>query len=70
MSIAELKETAERLSPEERKWMRRHLALLDQINDPTFIEEMTRRNRAMAAGDFITREEVLASDAKLRAEGR
>ncbi len=70
MSTAELKQTADRLSAEERAWMRRYLALLDRINDPEFIAEITRRNRAMEAGDFLTREEVLAIHEKLKSEGR
>lgn len=70
MSIAELKETADKLSPEERTWLRRHLALLDRINDPVFVAEVTRRNSAMEAGEFLTREEILALHEKLKSEGR
>ena len=70
MSTAELKETANRLSVEERAWMRRYLALLDRISDPKFIAEITQRNRAMAAGDILTRDEVLAIHEKLISEGR
>lgn len=70
MSTAELKQTANRLSVEERAWMRRYLALLDRISDPKFIEDITRRNREMDAGDFLTRAEVLAIHEKLVSEGR
>jgi hypothetical protein len=50
--------------------MRRYLALLDQINDPAFIAEVTRRNQAAAAGDALSREEVIALHEKLVAQGR
>jgi hypothetical protein len=70
MSTAELQKTADRLSVEERAWMRRYLALLDQINDPAFIAEVTRRNQAAAAGDFLSREEVIVLHEKLLAQGR
>lgn len=70
MSTAELQQTADRLTVEERAWMRRYLALLDRISDPAFVAEVTNRNRTMAAGDFLTREEVLALHEKLVAQGR
>ncbi len=70
MSIAELKETADKLSAEERAWLTRYLATLNRINDPAFIAEVTRRNREMIGGNFVTRDDILAADSKLRAAGR
>ena len=70
MSTTELKETADRLSLEERAWMRRYLALLDRINTPEFVAEVTQRNRAMADGDALSREQVIALHEKLVSEGR
>jgi hypothetical protein len=70
MSIAELKETADNLTAEERAWLTRYLATLNRINDPAFLAEVTRRNREMIAGSLVTRDEILAIDEKLRAEGR
>ena len=49
MSIAELKETADNLTAEERAWLTRYLATLNRINDPAFLAEVTRRNREMIA---------------------
>jgi hypothetical protein len=70
MSITELKATADKLTTEERAWLTRYLATLNRINDPAFIAEVTRRNRDMIAGNFVTRDDILAADSKLRAEGR
>jgi len=70
MSTTELKEAADRLSIEERAWMRRYLALLDRIDNPEYVAEITRRNRAMAAGDSLSREQVMSIHEKLVSEGR
>ena len=48
----------------------RYLATLNRINDSAFIAEVTRRNREMIAGNFVTRDDILSADSKLRAEGR
>jgi hypothetical protein len=70
MSIAELKETADKLTAEERAWLTRYLATLNRVNDPAFIAEVTRRSREMIDGNFVTRDNILAADSKLRAAGR
>ena len=70
MSTVELKEAVDKLSAEDRAWLTRYLATLNRVNDPAFITEVTRRNRAMADGKFVTREEALIIDEKLRTEGR
>jgi hypothetical protein len=70
MSTAELKEAVDKLSPEERAWLTRYLATLNRINEPAFVAEVTRRHHELAAGQAVTRDELLARDARLQADGR
>ena len=70
MSTAELKAAVDKLSAEERAWLTRYLATLNRINEPAFIAEVTRRHQEMVAGQAVTRDELFAMDARLRAEGR
>jgi len=59
MSIAELKETADRLTANERGWLHGYLSTLERVNDPAFIAEMTRRLDSLAAGQGVAQEKVL-----------
>ena len=61
MSTAELKATADRLTDEERAWLRAYLNTLEQIKNPEFLQEIARRRREMEAGQGIPREKVLAA---------
>ncbi len=61
MSIAELKETADRLSDQERAWLRAYLNTLEKIKNPEFLIEIARRRREIEAGKGISREHVLAA---------
>lgn len=54
MSIAELKETADKLSAKERTWLRAYLAAKARASDPAWKAEMARRLKRMRAGHGIT----------------
>ena len=59
MSIAELKDTADRLTAKERAWMHGYLSTLQRVHDPAFIAEMTRRLDTIQAGQGIAQEKVI-----------
>lgn len=61
MSIAELKETADRLSDKERAWLRAYLNTLEKVKNPEFLAEIARRRRGIEAGKGIAREQVLTA---------
>ena len=50
MSIAELKETAERLNAKERAWLKAYLAAKARACDPAWKAEMARRLQRLRAG--------------------
>ncbi len=54
MSIAELKETADRLTAKERAWLRTYLAAKARASDPAWKTEMARRLKRMRAGHGVT----------------
>ncbi len=54
MSIAELKQTADKLSKKERTWLRAYLAAKERASDPAWKAEMSRRLKRMRAGHGIT----------------
>ena len=54
MSIAELKETADRLSPKERAWLKAYLAAKARARDPAWKAEMARRLKRMRAGHGVS----------------
>jgi hypothetical protein len=54
MSIAELKETADKLTAKERTWLRSYLAAKARASDPAWKAEMARRLKRMRAGHGIT----------------
>lgn len=60
MSLAELKEQASRLSPQERFDLAAFLAELDQMNERGFQETVDRRMKAMDAGKKVTQDELQA----------
>lgn len=53
MSIAELKEMAERLTAKERAWLRAYLFAQERAADPLWKAEMARRRRRLASGGGI-----------------
>ena len=57
MSIAELKETADKLTAKERRWLRAYLAAKEQASDPTWKAEMTRRLKRMREGHEVNSDE-------------
>ena len=57
MSIAELKQTADKLTAKQRAWMKAYLFAKDRASNPAWRSEMTRRRRSMQAGNEITSEE-------------
>jgi hypothetical protein len=54
MSIAELKQTADKLTAREQAWLRNYLAAKAHASDPAWKAEMTRRLKRMRAGREIT----------------
>jgi hypothetical protein len=70
MSFTELKDRMKELTPEELDDLALLVEHLRRVNDPAWREEMVRRADAMQAGDFVTKEEVLAIHERLIAEGR
>ena len=57
MSIAELKQTADKLTAKQRAWMQAYLFAKERASDPAWRAEMTRRRRRMEAGHEITSDE-------------
>ena len=57
MSIAQLKETADRLTPNESAWLRAYLAAKARASDPAWKAEMARRLKRMRAGHGIDQDE-------------
>lgn len=53
MSIAELKETAEKLAARERAWLRAYLFAQERGSDPAWKAGMTRRRRRLATSGGI-----------------
>lgn len=70
MSFAELKERVKELTAEEREELSAHLVMLAHANDPEWRQEMARRATAMQAGNFATKEELLAMHERLSVEDR
>lgn len=57
MSIAELKETADRLNTKERAWLKAYLCAKERAADPAWKAEIARRVKRLQAGHGITAEE-------------
>lgn len=58
MSTAELKEAANKLSPDEQNFLHAYLGLKRRLQAPEFLAELSRRDREMEAGDYLTSEQV------------
>jgi hypothetical protein len=58
MSIAQLKETADNLTPIERDWLHGYLSTLQRVHDPVFVAEMTRRLDDLEAGRGVPQAQV------------
>jgi hypothetical protein len=69
MSIAELKATADKLTPNEQAFLHAYLGLKRRLNDPEFLAVITRRNREMQAGDYLTAEQVKELNRELDEKG-
>ena len=54
MSIAELKQTADKLTAKESTWLRAYLAAKARASDPVWKAEMARRLKRMRAGHGVT----------------
>jgi hypothetical protein len=54
MSIAELKQTADRLTAKERAWLRAYLFAHERASDPSWKAEMATRRHRLAAGKGVT----------------
>lgn len=57
MSIAELKETAEKLTAKERAWLRAYLFAQERASDPVWKTEMARRRRRLTAEGGVSQGE-------------
>jgi hypothetical protein len=58
MSFAELKSEVDRLTPEEVQKLRAYLILKDRMNDPKFMQEMSRKLNDPDPSRWLTLEEV------------
>ena len=58
MSIAELKETADKLAPDEQVFLHAYLGLKSRLRNPEFLADIARRNREMDAGQYLTSNQV------------
>ncbi len=58
MSFAELKSEVDRLSPEEVQKLKAYLTLKDRMNDPEFMQEMSRKLNDPDPSRWLTLEEV------------
>jgi hypothetical protein len=70
MSLAELKENAAALSPQERFQLAAFLAELDERDESKFNEMIARRMASMDAGKKVTMEEFEAEHRRRAAQGR
>jgi len=69
MSIAQLEKIADRLSAQERTYLRVYLAALDRVETEHFKQDIARRSREMDAGQFVTSDQVKRIHRKLVSEG-
>ncbi len=58
MSLAELKQEMEHLTPAERRHLTAHLVALERRNDPKFREELARKIDDDKPGRWLTAEEA------------
>ena len=70
MTFEDVKRGAAELSEEERLQLRAFLLHLQRMDDPGNQAELSRLDRAMDAGDYVTLEDWRELHAKLQAEGR
>ncbi len=54
MSIAELKQTAAKLTPRERAWLRAYLFAEERASDPAWKTEMAARRKRLKSGRGIS----------------
>ncbi|MEA3212106.1 MAG: hypothetical protein QOE70_5163 [Chthoniobacter sp.] len=66
MSLTEILDQVEQLSPSERRQLGQRLALLELAEDSAHQDEVERRFAAMKAGQFLTEEELRERLDKLR----
>ena len=64
MSNAEVYQEVENWTPDERQKLARHLRIIELINDPAYMGELTQCIDEMKAGHYVTRDELLAHLAK------
>lgn len=70
MSLAEIKKQIDRLDAEQRNELSAYLLFLRRREDPEWLEELERRNRAMDAGKKVSQEELQRIHEALVREGR
>lgn len=58
MSIAEIKSEIDRLSPEERLELKTYLSIREEMSDPEFIRELSRKIANKDSVQWISLEEV------------
>ncbi len=69
MTLDELKREAVELSEEDRLRLRAFLTHLDRVNTPENRAELSRLDRAIDAGEYVTLEQWRKLHAALEAEG-
>lgn len=69
MSIAQIEKIADRLSAQERTYLRVYLSALDRVAGERFKHDTARRRREMQAGQFVTSDQVKRIHRKLASKG-
>ncbi len=54
MSTVELKAVADKLTPGDQIFLHAYLGLKQRLLDSDFVAEISRRNREMDAGEYLT----------------
>ena len=69
MSIIQIEKIADRLSAQERTYLRVYLAALDRIEDASFRQDIARRRHEIEAGQYVSSEQVKRIHRRLSAKG-
>jgi hypothetical protein len=70
MSLAELKQAVDDLSPDERQELAAHIWWCERRSDPAWCNEMGQRLDLLTAGQGHTQTDLEQIQARLKAEGR
>jgi hypothetical protein len=69
MSTVELRQVADQLSAGDQSFLHAYLGLKQRLLNPDFVAEISRRNREMDAGDYLTSAQVRELNQELEDKG-